>query len=382
MEPTVAFFSPSTSLLSRTARPLRLPQRGSARLASMLEDILSNGAPGILAGVIPFDILRNPPALWRITAQDRPTLPTPRRPQLHLTGTSRSAPCSAGYIAAVDRALERLGATPLRKVVLARCVEFQISKCPPPLQVAASLRTHLPQGYVYAIDVGPDPATPGCDTRCLVGASPELLLRKTGAHVESNPLAGSSRRSSDPLEDRRQAALLLESEKDRREHQYVVSDIARTLARYCKAVHVPSEPSLTCTESMWHLSTRITGTLRDANIPSTTLALALHPTPAICGTPTILARDTITELEPFDRRYFTGVVGWCDSSGDGEWAVAIRCAELGNDVIRTYAGAGIVEGSVPERELLETAAKLQTIQRALGLGPTRSVDPVYAEVAE
>jgi len=97
------------------------------------------------------------------------------------------------------------------------------------------------------------------------------------------------------------------------------------------------------------------------------LAAALHPTPAICGTPTDAARSLVGELEPFDRAYYAGAVGWVDADGDGEWAVAIRCAEVADTSMRLYAGGGIVPASDPQAELDETSAKFQILLRAIGL---------------
>jgi isochorismate synthase len=118
---------------------------------------------------------------------------------------------------------------------------------------------------------------------------------------------------------------------------------------------------------MWHLGTTITGELADPDVSVLRLAAALHPTPAVCGTPTAVARDLVGELEPFDRGYYAGAVGWVDTSGDGEWAVAIRCAEVAARSLRLYAGGGILPASDPEAELAETSAKFQTLLRAMGL---------------
>nr|BFE82385.1 hypothetical protein GCM10020093_049860 [Planobispora longispora] len=203
--------------------------------------------------------------------------------------------------------------------------------------------------------------------RTLIGASPELLVSRRGRTVISNPLAGSAARSADPAEDRRRAAALAASAKDLHEHRLVVEAVADALAPYCADLDVPNGPELTSTETMWHLSTRVTGVLRDPDTPVLALAAALHPTPAVCGTPRLRARRAIEELEPFDRGFYTGLVGWTDAAGDGEWAVTIRCAEAAGRMLRLYAGAGIVPGSDPDKELAETSAKFRTMLRALGV---------------
>ena len=118
---------------------------------------------------------------------------------------------------------------------------------------------------------------------------------------------------------------------------------------------------------MWHLSTEIRGELIDPSISSLALAVALHPTPSVCGSPTALAREAIQEIEPFDRGFYTGLVGWCDASGDGEWIVTIRCAVAENQSLNLYAGAGVVAESSAEAELQETSAKFRTMLHAMGL---------------
>ena len=157
------------------------------------------------------------------------------------------------------------------------------------------------------------------------------------------------------------------SAKDRREHAVVAEFVAETLRPFCRRLEVPSGPSLVRTATMWHLSTRVTGELRDPEVSALELACALHPTPAVCGTPTGVARAAISELEPFDRGFYTGALGWGDALGDGEWVVTIRCAEASGSRLRLFAGGGIVVDSVPGEELAETSAKFRTMLRALGV---------------
>jgi isochorismate synthase len=185
--------------------------------------------------------------------------------------------------------------------------------------------------------------------------------------VGAAPLAGSAARSPDPAEDQRRASALLVSAKDRHEHAIVADAVAAALRPYCRHLDVPAAPSLRHTRTMWHLASHISGELADPSMSALALACALHPTPAVCGDPLPLARAAIAEIEPFDRGFFTGMVGWCDASGDGEWAVTIRCAEVADRSLRLFAGAGIVAGSDPEHELAETTAKLQTMLDALGI---------------
>lgn len=161
------------------------------------------------------------------------------------------------------------------------------------------------------------------------------------------------------------ASGLLHSEKDLREHAIVVREIERILRPLCVELSVPAMPSAISTDTLWHLSTQIDGVLAEPVPTALDLARALHPTPAICGYPTALAREAIGALEGFARGYYAGLVGWQDESGDGEWALALRCAQVEGRHLRLYAGAGIVAGSDPESEYVETRTKLATLFRAL-----------------
>ncbi|KAF1016853.1 MAG: Isochorismate synthase DhbC [Stenotrophomonas maltophilia] len=142
------------------------------------------------------------------------------------------------------------------------------------------------------------------------------------------------------------------------------------LSPWCRHIEAAERPSLHATASMWHLGTRIHATLDDASVDAATLLAALHPTPAVCGTPRALALQQIRELEPLPRGFYAGAVGWLDAQGDGDWYVAIGCAALQDRALRLYAGAGIVAGSQPEAEVAETAAKFTALLNALGVHDT------------
>lgn len=271
----------------------------------------------------------------------------------------RAVPEPHDYADGVRSAVKRIRAGELSKVVLARSLEVSAADTVDPADIVRRLARRDPRGYTFALDVA---------GRSLVGASPELLVRKRGHSVVSNPLAGSAARSSNPIEDERRSRALLSSAKDRAEHAWVVEAVATALQPFCVGLDVPPEPVLIKTATMWHLSTKVEGFLSDASTSVLDLATALHPTPAVCGTPVDLARSVIAETEPFDRRLYTGAVGWCDSAGDGEWVVTIRCAEVDGDTIRLFAGAGIVSESDPESELAETSAKFRTLLLAMGIG--------------
>lgn len=350
------FSSPRHTLLAGGVAAVLPPVRTLRELAQSVR-----GHDDLILGAVPFD---DPASAHLVTPLRTrwadPFLPgEPPRRESTRPWRITPVPTPAGHLEGVRRVLELLRTGSVEKVVLARSLELTR---PEPADVASMVRrlaVRDPHGHVFAIDL------PG--GRILVGASPELLVSRDGPAVVANPLAGSAARSADPAEDRRRAAALLCSAKDQHEHAVVVQAVAAALAPHCRALSVPSEPSLICTSTMWHLSSKITGRLADPRTTSLDLAVALHPTPAVCGTPTAAARAAITGIEPFDRGFYSGMVGWCDTSGNGEWAVAIRCAEVTGAGIRLFAGGGIVAGSVPEEELAETSAKFRTLLHALGL---------------
>ncbi|GLW55581.1 isochorismate synthase [Kitasatospora phosalacinea] len=329
-----------------------------------------DGGQRLLVGAIPFA----PGAPARLFVPERvrlagpvaPTAPAPSATDLAGEGRWRSRPVPEpeGYRAAVAEAVRRLaGDSPLEKVVLARTLELTAPGGSDLAAMAARLVQRDPHGYTFAVPAG------GAAT--LIGASPELLVSRRGSRVVSNPLAGSAARSADPVEDRLRAEALLQSPKDLAEHAFVVDAVRAALASFCTGLTAPERPTLLRTATMWHLSSTVTGTLREPATSALELALALHPTPAVCGTPTAQARAAIGELEPFDRGLYTGVVGWGDASGDGEWVVTLRCAEADGDLLRLFAGAGVVAASDPDLELAETAAKFRTFLHAVGLADAR-----------
>ncbi|WP_030420328.1 isochorismate synthase [Streptomyces sp. NRRL F-5065] len=318
----------------------------------------------VVMGAIPFDqdapaalavprVLHTAPPL---TAD--PLVALPADPPSGIDLTIRQEPAPEEYAASVAAAVDRMWKGEFSKVVLARTLRVDAAT---PLDVPAMLQRLArrdPSGYTFALPTGPE--------RALLGASPELLVSRRGSRVVANPLAGSVPRSDDLAEDVRRAAALLESAKDLHEHALVVNAVEEALARHCTGLTVPARPTLVRTATMWHLSTTVTGTLRSPDTAALELACALHPTPAICGTPTDTARRVIRESEPFDRGFFTGMVGWGDADGDGEWVVTIRCAEAEPTSLRLYAGAGIMAASTPEAETAETAAKFRTFLGAVG----------------
>lgn len=323
----------------------------------------------MIAGILPFDYAK-PAHLFAPERIER-ALPKPSRIEHSVSKpnswTSLKEPAPEAYAQAVKRALALLDSkSDLRKVVLARSL---LMTAPNPIDlnaVLAQLRRD-PSVTTYAVPLPPDAnGTP----HTLVGATPELLVDKRGAQVQSLPLAGSARRHPENGVDEAAAKALMRSQKDLLEHGFVVEAILDTLAPYCAALSAPNKPSLISTASMWHLGTAISGQLKDAAVSVVELASALHPTPAVCGLPRAAARESIAELEGFDRGFYAGAVGWADRAGDGRWMVAIRCADFAGNTARLYAGAGIVTGSDPWSEVAETSAKFTALLAALGTDET------------
>ena len=255
------------------------------------------------------------------------------------------------WLEAVSGALEGIREGPLDKVVLARDVLIW-SKTPFEIGLlVARLSQDFPECFTFAVEG-------------LVGATPELLIRRSGDAVESLVLAGSARRGATVDEDADIGVGLMRSDKDLREHDFAVRSVSSILRPLCDRLGVDPSPSILPLANVQHLSTRVRGRLRRP-LTALQLAGALHPTAAVCGTPTADALAAIHTLEGLDRGRYAGPVGWVDSRGDGEWAIALRCAEIEGDRARLFAGAGIVEGSLPEDELEETRLKLRAMQSAL-----------------
>ena len=271
----------------------------------------------------------------------------------------QSTPAAGEFKASVSAALDAFAQGKLAKVVLSRKLILTLHKPADPERVLARLIAQNPNAFHFSLPLG--------QGRRLLGASPELLLRVSGGEVFTHPLAGSARRASEPVQDEAVARDLLASRKDQHEHKLVIDEIRRVLTPHCRELAIPQKPTLMSTDTLWHLGTPIAGQLHGSDASVLSLACQLHPTPALCGYPTDLARQFIREQEPFRRALFSGIVGWCDSQGNGEWAVVIRCGVLDGPQVELFAGAGIVAGSDPAMEWAETGTKLGTMLKALGL---------------
>lgn len=325
--------------------------------------------PALLVGALPFDRARNDYLIQPTRLVDAAAFaPAAIRSMPEPRWTLTQQPDPHGYAVMVAHALEAIAAAAedrggLRKVVLARRLLVETGV---PLDYRTVLARLGGDPSVTAFAV-PLPANRAGEARMLVGATPELLLTKTGRTIRSNPLAGSSKRLADASSDRLAAEALERSDKNRREHAAVVEAILDTLAPYCDQLTAPQGPALRSTATMWHLGTQIEGRLRDESVSCADLVAQLHPTPAVCGFPREAAQALIADLEPFERGYYAGAVGWLDGNGDGEWHIALRCGEISGSHIALYAGAGIVPGSDPVAEAEETSAKFVAFLRALGI---------------
>ena len=267
--------------------------------------------------------------------------------------------------AAVARIVGDIGSGDLRKVVLARDL---YAFADGPIDARVLLR-RLAARY-------PDCFTFACAG--LVGATPELLVRRDGSEVSSLVLAGTKPRGASGAEDARLAAELLGSGKENEEHLYAAASLREALAPLCESLEFSQTPELMKFANVQHLGTRVRGRLA-VNRSALALAAAVHPTAAVGGTPTDAAVELIRELEKMDRERYAGPVGWMDADGNGEWGIALRCAQLDGNRARLFAGCGIVAGSDPAAELAETQVKFRPMQTALGQADL-SVFVVYCRI--
>jgi menaquinone-specific isochorismate synthase len=252
---------------------------------------------------------------------------------------------------AVELAVGRISSGELRKVVLARDVFATATGPIDPRVLLRRLAARYPDCYTFAV-------------ADLVGATPELLIRRQGREVTALILGGTLPRGAQPREDQELAAALLASAKNTEEHAYAVDSIREVLAPLCTSLDVPSHPSLLKLANLHHLGTAVRGTLAaDRSVLS--LADAVHPPAAVCGTPTETALELIRELEYLERGRYAGPVGWVDAGGNGEFGIALRCAELEGRRARLFAGCGIVAGSDPTAEVAETEVKFLPMRQAL-----------------
>ena len=272
----------------------------------------------------------------------------------HLDVTSVRNPMA--WTAAVQTASERLRAGEAEKVVLAREVLARGDGVVSAGMVVRGLRAAYPSCFTYLIA--------GADGTAFAGASPELLIRRSGRHAFSQPMAGSVARGATDAEDERLAAELTRSAKDVDEHRVAARFVVEALRPFASSVKARDAEVVRFT-NIQHLATSVEVELREPAADVLTLASTLHPTPAVGGWPRDAADRLIDELEGMERGWYAGAVGWIDGRGDGELAVALRCGLLWEDGARLYAGVGVMPDSDPARELEETDLKFKALLTAL-----------------
>ena len=306
----------------------------------------------------------------RITVGDAGSSDSDTMTQRHADGLTeggpvlRDRPRYAGstvrddrWLETVARALEEIAAGEYEKVVLARDLLLWSREPFAVDRLLHDLADRFPSCATFLVDR-------------LLGASPERLLRRVGSQVSSRVLAGTARRDTDPAEDAALGAALLASEKDRHEHDLAVCSVVEALGPVCAELTEPEGPRLVQLDNVQHLGSDLAGRLdagSDLATDGHVLALLarLHPTAAVGGAPRDRAVTAIRALEGMPRGRYAGPVGWCTPDGDGEFAIALRCAEVDGTRARLFAGAGIVAGSLPEAELTETWLKLQAMTGVL-----------------
>ncbi|MFM6971809.1 MAG: isochorismate synthase MenF [Rhodoluna sp.] len=251
----------------------------------------------------------------------------------------------------VAKAIEEIAAAKFEKIVLARDIEAEVDEVFDLRNALKSLAKNYPTCWVYSVDG-------------MFGASPELLVRVSHSQVSARVLAGTAGRGTDPGVDHAISTALAESAKNSAEHAFAVDSLVKSLEPFCTHVDADPKPFSLALPNLWHLASDVYGVLReDSSVID--LAASLHPTAAVAGTPTEVAKVEIEKLEQTDRGRYAGPVGWLGSDGDGEWAIALRGAQIDGTSIRAFAGCGIVAGSEPEAELAETELKFRPIREAL-----------------
>jgi len=286
------------------------------------------------------------------TPDGLPPIPDPPIGKAAPTAFSPGQMSTQDFTGTVKAALSEIARGTAAKIVVARDQTAQLPDgCDLRIPLSA-LAARYPDTFTFAVDG-------------LIGSSPETLVRVQNGTVSARVLAGSAARGDDRVSDGRAASALVSSPKDQEEHALALASVMDTLAPLSSELHAAAEPFALQLPNLWHLATDIDGQLSQQS-SALDLIGVLHPTAAVAGTPTHDAIRLIAELENFDRGRYAGPVGWVDGSGNGEWAVALRCAQITGSQITAYAGAGIVAGSDADKELAETELKFRPIIEAFG----------------
>lgn len=279
----------------------------------------------------------------------------PAAPVYHIL-EEREVGADDSFVENVARALKAIEAGRYEKVVLARAVDLLFDNSCQPLKILNRLRGDYPRCSSFSLQ-----NTSGMS---FIGATPERLVSVTGGRFVTEAIAGSAARDRSAGEDARLARELLSSDKDLREHQHVVESIRRRLESLGLTAEISASPELLVLPNVQHLRTPIEGSL-DSDVHILDLAEALHPTPAVGGSPREKALPDIVRWEPFSRGLFAGISGWFDMRGNGEFAVGLRSALVRDNRARLFAGAGIVDGSEPHKEHGETSIKMDALLRCI-----------------
>lgn len=342
--------------------PLGLPGTGLVAFGTFAFSDRS-ALPSVL--IVPERIVGVRDGQWWLTqirsgeavAGSTPPAAPPALPAATAFGTPARASFRTGtqgrdeFVSAVRRAVEHIQAGRLEKTVLARDAVADLPAGSDLRTALDALVTGYPDCWTFAVDG-------------FIGSSPETLIQVSQGSFSARVLAGSMARGEDAASDTEAAVQLATSAKDLDEHQFAVRSVTSALRSHATALSVSELPFTLKLPNLWHLASDVEGTLGDGS-SSLDLVQALHPTAAVAGTPRAEALAVIDELEPFDRGRYAGPVGWIDGNGDGEWAVAVRSAQVSPEgLITAYAGCGIVAESEPERELAETSMKFRPIVEA------------------
>ncbi|MFD5213236.1 isochorismate synthase MenF [Microbacterium sp. NPDC058345] len=342
--------------------PVRLPGTGLVAFGTLTFDE-DSGADSIL--IVPSTVIgRSHGRSWvtRIRAEGAEFAAVPDAVAYgpHWAGrVGPGAQTPQGYQESVRRALDEIAAGELGKVVLARDLTGTVPADADLRRLVRALSTGYPDTWTFAVDG-------------LIGASPETLVTVHERAVTARVLAGTAGRGADSDADADAASALAGSAKDLDEHAYAVRSVLDALAPHTARLSADERPYILELPNLFHLATDVAGVLSDG-ASALDLVGALHPTAAVAGTPTPRAIQAIRRLEPFDRGRYAGPVGWVDAAGNGDWAIALRCAQFGDVTVdesgarrvTAFAGAGIVAGSDPESELLETRVKFRPLVDAL-----------------
>ncbi len=270
--------------------------------------------------------------------------------------TNHREPYKEEYLQSIQQVTDCIKAGDAQKVVIARSLALQFEEKVASPQILSHVIHEQPESYLFGLEH---------DDMLFFGASPERLVKVEEGQAFSSCIAGSIRRGQTSDEDKQLGQALLNDEKNRGEHHYVVEMISETFKKNCLNVKFPKQPKLLKIRDIQHLYTPVEGTLNDG---ATILQLVkdLHPTPALGGVPRQGAMEMIRTFEPMNRGLYAAPIGWVDADGNGEFAVAIRSAALLGDRAFLYAGGGIVGDSTPQSEYEETLVKFRPMLRALG----------------